>query len=121
MAMDIWKHGKYVDTWSLVHLLSGVLIASGLYGLQYPFWHALVVSAVMIVVWELFEWLTGIIEPGLNVLVDLVVGAVGFLLGSYYYYKITQVFDLNLFLALLGVTLSLSLWGFLDFIKRGYR
>ncbi len=119
--MDIWKHGKYIDTWSLVHFLSGALIASGLFGMTYTFWQAFIISSVAIVAWEVYEWLTEIIEPGANVAVDLAVGGAGFLVGSACHYSLGKPFDLLGFLILLALTLALSLWGFLDYQKRGYR
>ncbi len=119
--MDIWKHGKYLDTWSLVHFLSGVLIADGLYGMGYSFLASLLISVVAITIWEIYEWVTGIIEPGANVLVDLLVGGAGFALGSAYHYYWSMPFSKIGFYTLLSVTLALSLWGFFDFIKRGYR
>ncbi len=119
--MDIWKHGKYLDTWSLVHFFSGVLIAQGLYGMGYSFGASLLISLVAITVWEVYEWITGIIEPGANVVVDLLVGAAGFGLGSLCHYLWSMPFSKLGFYALLSATLALSLWGFLDYKKRGYR
>jgi type III secretory pathway component EscU len=113
---DIWKHGKYVDLWSLVHFLSGVLLAAVTQRLDLPFFWALAVSVVALVAWEWFEALKKIIEPSVNVTVDIVIGLVGFLLA----WSFVSWND-ALLVAVLIATVLLSFWGFMDFLKRGYR
>lgn len=119
--MDIWKHGRYVDLWSLVHVLTGALLAIGCYGLGYGFWTATTLSFALLIAWELFEWAIRIIEPSMNVAVDIAVGILGFLLGAYWHYFLGHPFDPLAFMGLLAGTLLLAGWGFLDFHFRGYR
>jgi len=119
--MDVWKHGRYVDLWSLVHLLSGVALALMCYGLGYDFWSAAILSIALLIAWESFEWMIGIIEPSPNVGVDLAVGVLGFILGTCWHYLLGNAFNLLAFSAILLITIGLSLWGFLDFRSRGYR
>jgi hypothetical protein len=118
--MDIWKHGKYIDTWSLVHFLSGFLLAGLFYAFEYGFVSALMVSVALLLAWEAFEWVVKIIEPSMNVIVDMIVGVAGFFLGAYIYYFLSQPFE-TFFYPVLVVTIALASWGFLDFLKRGYR
>ena len=117
--MDIWKHGKYVDTWSIVHLLSGFLLAGAFSILEYQFSLALILSVVLLSLWEVFEWATKIIEPTINVLMDILIGVAGFLIGSYMFYILEKPFWY--FYGAVVLTVLLSLWGFIDFKKRGYR
>jgi hypothetical protein len=119
--MDIWKHGKYVDLWSVVHLLSGLMLCLGLFSLGYGFWSALVISLLLLIAWEGFEWLVGIIEPSPNVGVDLVIGFAGFLIGAFWHYTLGMEFSVELFWGVAAATGVLALWGFLDFYLHGYR
>lgn len=119
--MDIWKHGKYVDTWSIIHFLSGFLLCSIFYVLGYEFMPAMLLSIVLLLVWEVFEWSLTILEPSVNVMMDIIIGLAGFLMGGFLYYFLNKPFETYYFLATLVVTALLSLWGFLDFLKKGYR
>jgi len=118
--MDIWKHGKYVDTWSIIHFFSGVLLAGVFYIFNYSFIEALIFSFVLLVAWEGFEWVISIIEPSVNVAVDLLVGMLGFLCGAYFYYMFQIPFSIS-FYSVAFVTFALAAWGFIDFKQRGYR
>lgn len=119
--MDIWKHGKYIDMWSLVHFLSGYNLFLLFFSLGYEFIHAMVFSLILLLAWEIFEWVTKIIEPSLNVMADIVVGFLGFLFAGYLHNILNLSFSYLYFGIILGVTITLSVWGFLDFLKRGYR
>ena len=119
--MDFWKHGKYVDSWSIVHFLWGIILAAALYRFGVEFIFALIISLVLLITWELIEWFINVIEPRANVLVDLAIGIAGFLVGGYFYYERYRAFDPNIFAAIFFLTLALDLWGFIDFLKRGYR
>ncbi len=119
--MNIWKHGKYMDTWSIVHFLSGFLLAEIFYKFGYTFLSALLISTVLLLMWEGFEWLIKIIEPSANVYMDIVFGLLGFSLGAYIHYFLGKPFIAVQFLTVLSVTFLLALWGFIDFSKRGYR
>jgi uncharacterized membrane protein YeaQ/YmgE (transglycosylase-associated protein family) len=118
--MDIWKHGTYVDMWSVVHVLSGFLLAALFYKTGYRLVPALVSSALLLIAWEAFEWLAKIIEPSINVAVDIVVGLIGFSVGVMIFYILGKPFEIY-FYPILILTIALSVWGFIDFKKRGYR
>jgi hypothetical protein len=120
VCMDIWKHGVYVDMWSVVHVLSGFLLAGLFFRVGYEIVPAFVYSVLLLIAWEAFEWLAKIIEPSINVGVDIVVGLIGFSAGAWIFYFLERPFDIY-FYPVLGITAALSLWGFLDFKKRGYR
>lgn len=119
--MDVWKHGTFIDLWSLVHLFSGVLLASGLYGLGFGLTFATLISVVLLIAWEVLEWKMKIIEPSINVAVDIGIGILGFGIGAYWHYVLVTPFSVIEFSILLFVTLSMALWGFIDFNFRGYR
>jgi len=118
--MDIWKHGIYVDTWSIVHFLSGFLLCGFLYKAGYGIILAGIFATLLLLAWEAFEWVLKIIEPSVNVAVDILIGLAGFALGAYLYYGTEQPFEAS-FYPVLAVTVLMALWGFFDFLKRGYR
>ena len=118
--MNVWKHGKYVDTWSFVHFLSGFLLAVLFYTFSYSFLLSLAFSLLLLIAWEFFEWAIKIIEPSPNVIMDLVVGLLGFFAGSYVFYFMKQPFNPYFYIILI-ITILLSIWGFTDFLKKGYR
>jgi len=118
--MDIWKHGTYIDTWSLVHFLSGVLLSSLFYKLGFGFTLALVCSFFILLAWEVFEWAITIIEPSANVIMDMVFGTLGFLLGFFLLVNMGVSFWI-LFCPTALTAFVLSFWGFFDFLSKGYR
>ena len=118
--MDIWKHGKYLDMWSLVHFLSGFVLCGLFYWLESGFIWTLIYSSILLLLWEIFEFFISIIEPSVNVIVDIVVGLLGFFSAAWLYFLRTE-FDVPFYLTVVGVTFILSLWGFVDFLRKGYR
>ena len=119
--MNTWKHGQYVDLWSLVHLLSGSLLCILLASLGLGFLLALLLVTALLCLWEVYEWLLKILEVPTNVAADLVIGMAGFLLAAYWHYFLGNAFPLGVVLALGILTALLSLWGFSDLVRRGYR
>jgi len=83
-------------------------------------WASFLITAGLLIGWEVFEWIIDIIEPSLNVTIDLVLGALGFILGSAVFYA----FETGLSVIGLGASsitaLVLSVWGFIDFRVKGY-
>lgn len=75
---DIWREGKYLDLWSVVHLLSGASLALGLTLLHLPALPACGVALVLFIAYELWEPAVGIKETTQNHVVDVVVGMISF-------------------------------------------
>lgn len=121
MARDIWKHGKYIDLWTVVHILSGALLAGIFYYLGLDLFWSATYTLVVLLGWEFFEALVGIGETVGNVVMDIIFGMAGYLALAHLHYFEHWGFDWRAYLSLLFVTLFLSLWGFVDFLKRGYR
>lgn len=119
--MNIWKHGKYIDMWSLVHFLSGFLLGGLFYWLGTNLVLTVVFSIGILILWEFFEFATGIIEPSPNVIFDIVTGLGGLLISISLYYWLNFSFNLSFFVTVLIVTSVLAVWGFTDFLKHGYR
>lgn len=117
--MDIWKHGTYVDMWSIVHLLSGFVLAGLFFLFGFSFSVAIIASVLLLLFWEVFEAVVKIVEPSINVIVDIIIGFVGFLVGAQLFY--IMGWPASHVLYGLALTIALAVWGFVDFLKRGYR
>ena len=119
--MDIWKHGKYFDTWSVVHFLSGFILVAVFDWLGFGFIWTMLYSVAVLLAWEAFEALVKIIEPSANVIVDIVVGLAGAAVAAcLYFYFDFPLAPAHLWI-LSGVTIILAVWGFWDYLKKGYR
>lgn len=121
MARDIWKHGKYVDTWSVVHFLSGFLLTAACYWAGLDLRDSLTLSLALLLLWEAFEALMRIIEPSPNLIADIVIGLLGSFLAALMYFYLALTLVPLVFYILLAVVVGMSLWGFLDYLIRGYR
>lgn len=119
--MDTWKHGTFIDLWSLVHLLSGILLGVLFYAFGFSLSGSLLYASLLLIAWELYEWLIGILEPSVNVAVDLAIGLFGLGLSAYWHYGLGMPFDYRITGTLGFLLMGLSVWGFIDFVRRGYR
>jgi len=73
-----WQEARYLDLWSIVHLLSGMVLAMIISFFGFSFWFSVVVAFLLMVVWEFFESAIGIGEHATNLFTDLVVGLIGY-------------------------------------------
>lgn len=108
---DIWREGKWLDLWSVVHFLSGISVAFGLA----PFFDlvpATVIAFLLLVAYELWEAMVKIYETPQNRFMDVVVGMVSFSLAhaigvpapwsSGFFIVFGIILTLNICLAALG-------------------
>ncbi len=72
-----WGHGRYFDAWSVVHVVTGLLTGIALIGLGVPQWLGLPAIIVVAVLYEGLEMALGIIENVGNVVVDVILAALG--------------------------------------------
>jgi len=112
---DIWQEGKYLDIWSIVHLISGVLLGSLLIILGIGFWSGLGIATVLLILWEIFEIVAGGDEFLRNRIVDVIIGLIGYLIAWSFYgqvktekHKKTALFILKI---LIVVSIILNIWG----------
>ena len=119
--MDLWKHRTYIDLWSLVHLASGALLGMASYAFGYGFEAALILTAILLIAWELLEWIVGISETAANIVLDIIIGLAGFFLAAYWYFYLLVPFDTAAFLTVGIPTALVALWGFVDMKVYGYR
>ncbi|MBU2103638.1 hypothetical protein KKD81_02845 [Patescibacteria group bacterium] len=119
--MDIWKHGAFVDGWSVVHFLSGFFIALLFYTIGFSIVLTVLCTLAALVLWEVYEWILGILETPPNVAADIVLGSLGAGVALYFYFFRGETLPEWLLLTLFFSMLALSLWGFIDQYKNGYR
>lgn len=119
--MDIWKHGTYVDLWSVPHLLTGVALGMGAYWIGFSFIEATVYVLLLLVAWEGYEFVIGILENAENVVLDIVIGMLGFAGAAVWHYGMGKPFSLELFAVVTTVLVAFAVWGFGDFLRKGYR
>ena len=76
---DIWREGKWLDLWSIVHFFSGISIGLGFYFLHFDALAAVLLAFVGLVAYEMWEALVKIEETLTNRFMDVVVGLASFL------------------------------------------
>lgn len=75
---DAWREGKWLDLWSVVHLLSGFSTGFTLFVLNFGAQASTLLAFVLFVAYELWEAMVDIKEAPTNRFMDVVVGMVGF-------------------------------------------
>lgn len=113
-----WREGRYVDLWSINHVLSGIVLASLLFGLKAPFGWSLLAAVALFVGWEVVEVLTGIKEHMPNMIMDVVCDLAGFLVISYYYFILDKTLSWTSFSAWLLLFIFFNIWGFIAYEAR---
>ncbi|HEY4489917.1 MAG TPA: hypothetical protein VJC12_01525 [Candidatus Paceibacterota bacterium] len=78
MKSDIWEEGKYLDLWSVNHVLSGVLYTGWILKLGFGYQFIFITYFVLAVGWEFYEKYVGVKEHLENQIMDVVTGVAGF-------------------------------------------
>lgn len=76
---DIWREGKWLDLWSVVHLLSGASVGFVLYFLHFGATASIMLALFSFISYEMWEIIVKIEETPTNRFMDVVVGMVSFL------------------------------------------
>ena len=115
---DIWKESKYFDLWSINHLLSGGVLAGLfiLFGLKFGV--GLLISFVLMLTWELYEFFGPIKERISNQAMDMIEGVLGFLIAYPLILNSNFISRIVSFSILTFLFLFLEIWGFLAYKKR---
>ena len=75
----MWREGKWLDLWSVVHILSGITAGLGLYLLHLNSSSALVLALTTFILYEIWEAFVRIEETFTNRIMDILAGMTGFL------------------------------------------
>ncbi|MFA6227121.1 MAG: hypothetical protein WC631_01395 [Candidatus Paceibacterota bacterium] len=110
---NLWKEGKYIDMWSVPHVLCGVIFAGILNWLGIGFLSNLILSTIIMIGWEFFElYVLNVHEYITNKIMDVVTGLIGFFI----MYSSISRYGIKAMLPWLIVTiiiwLILNYWGF---------
>lgn len=111
--VKIWAEGKYIDFWSINHILGGALLAQIFVFLGVNFWISLVISFIIMILWEVYEYKTKVYETIQNRVMDVVVGLLGFFM---IYYLVSLDFFYNgIFYIVFFIFLFLEIWGYIAY------
>lgn len=76
----MWNEGKYVDLWSLIHFLFGILFVFAADFFEITFVVALIVLTVVAALWEVIEFVSGKAgEYFSNRVADIIFSDLGFI------------------------------------------
>ena len=76
---DIWREGKWLDLWSVVHFLSGISLGLGISFFKFGTVSSVIIVFLLLVAYEMWEAMVKIEETPQNRVMDVVVGMVSFL------------------------------------------
>lgn len=76
---DVWREGKWLDLWSVVHFLTGVSTAFGLFLSDFGTAASIVIALLAFTAYEFWEAIVKIEETPQNRFMDVVVGMVSFI------------------------------------------
>lgn len=76
---DIWREGKWLDLWSVVHLLTGASIGFTFHLLPFDALSSTVIVLLALISYEMWEKIVEIEEAPTNRVMDVVVGMVSFI------------------------------------------
>lgn len=113
----IWAEGRYLDLWSLVHVIGGGLLAGIFVFLEISLLYSFIASFLILLFWEIFETLRGIKEFPTNIVSDMVVGTAGFFIVWFLMISNTMN-NIALFSILAIIFIILDILGFLAYTKR---
>lgn len=111
---DIWREGKWLDLWSVVHFLSGVTIGFVFHFLHFGSAATSVIVLLLLISYEMWEIIVRIEETPTNRFMDVVVGMASFL-PTYFLltpmlYYVEQVVIVFGFIFFANVALSVLGW-----------
>ncbi len=118
--VKLWKRKKYIDLWSVPHILTGTILASFFYWLQFDFLLNILISTILIISWEFIEYfiILDVKEKLSNSISDILAGWLGF--SIMYFFILKFSFDLiyPYFITIIIINIFLAIWGFLAYEER---
>jgi hypothetical protein len=115
----LWAEGRYVDLWTIPHILAGVLLGGYLYWFGVPLLINITITAVLIISWEFFELhFLGVHEHLTNSLMDILVALIGFIITHIFIIKYSIEIVFPYLLALTIIYIFLNSWGFLAYKRK---
>lgn len=119
---DFWGEGDYLDGWSIIHLLTGLLIGMLINLLDVSsstFLKILPLILLLLILWEIIEYLFLDVEETIpNIILDVILGLIGALIGFYMDVVISRYVKTILFVLLLILYIILHIWALWDHFKK---
>ena len=109
---DLWAEGKYIDLWTIPHIMAGIILAGliNLFGVH--FWLNIIISTLIMIGWEFFElYALDVHEQFTNKIMDVVTGIFGFLVMYWFIVKYTIGPIFPYLAVLIVIYLLLNTWG----------
>lgn len=78
LARRVWER-KFFDLWSIVHILNGVCLGFVIFFYHTPFIESFIIFLFLTIAWEILEYYKEVHEHVANQIVDIIIGALGFL------------------------------------------
>ncbi|MBM3261803.1 hypothetical protein FJY93_05355 [Candidatus Kaiserbacteria bacterium] len=103
---DIWREGKWLDLWSVVHFLSGISIGLGIAFFDFGTIASTVIVFILLVAYEMWEAMVQIHETPQNRVMDVVVGMASFLPTFAYF---GRAHESSAFILAFGIVLTLNI------------
>ena len=115
----LWAEGRYIDLWTIPHILAGVLLGGYLHWSGLSFASNLTITTLLVISWEFFElYFLGIHEHFTNSLTDIIVALVGFAVMYVFMVKYPMETVIPYLLALTASYIFLNSWGFLAYKRK---
>lgn len=102
---DIWREGKWLDLWSVVHVLSGVSAGLALKILDLGIEASVIIAFLVFVLYEMWEAMVKIEETPQNRFMDVVVGMASFIPT----FLFAPLLSTTLFILALGLALTTNI------------
>lgn len=109
---DLWREGKWLDLWSVVHFMSGISVGLGFYFLHFGAFASTALALVCLIAYEMWEVIVKIEEMPTNRFMDVVTGMTSFL-PAFFILAPRLTFDdlIEAFVLVLAITILLSIIG----------
>ncbi len=115
----LWGEGRYIDLWTIPHILAGVLLCGFLYWFGVTFWLNITISSILIIGWEFFEFhFLGVHEHFTNSLMDIIVALIGFGITYAFIIKYSMPTVIPYLLALTVIYIFLNSWGYMAYKRK---
>lgn len=112
----IWTEGKYIDFWSIPHILIGFVIGVLLIDLlKLSFLISLFAVTIIKIGWEIWEDKYLIKEQFTNKIFDVICGIIGFLI--FYFLNDPNALNLGMLIITSSSWLILASWGYVSMHK----
>jgi len=106
----LWKNGKYVDLWSVVHFVAGMVLWYSVAFTGFSFFSCFIFAFILMVLWEFCEWLCKIQESIYNKITDIIIGLIGFIVANSLFVKFNYNNLLISFILLLFLLCVFNAW-----------